>query len=174
MRTGRMAVPVIYDDDYRFHLGQGSVLREGKDVTLVGLGIMVDACLKAAETLAQEGILARVINLSCLKPLDWELLVDSARLTGAVVTAEEHMVTGGLGSAVSEVLGEHCPAPLARLGIRDTFGTSGKPGELLKHFGLTADDITAAARQVCQRKAAGGPVSGAYLRPAATLMEKSK
>jgi transketolase len=174
MRTGRMAVPTIYDDAYRFVLGQGSVLREGKDVTLVGLGIMVDACLQAADTLAREGLSARVINLSCLKPLDWELLVESARLTGAVVTAEEHMVTGGLGSAVSEVLSEHCPAPLTRLGIRDTFGTSGKPGELLKHFGLTADDITAAARLVYQRKTAGESVSGACLQPAATLRKKSK
>ncbi|MCK9377229.1 MAG: transketolase family protein [Syntrophobacterales bacterium] len=152
MRTGRMALPVIYDDHYTFELGRGSVLREGPDVTLMGLGIMVQACLDAAALLAREGIEARVINFSCLKPLDWELVVDSARHTGAVVTAEEHMVTGGLGSAVSEVLSEHCPVPLKRIGLRDTFGMSGKPADLLKHYGLTAEDIKLAALQVRARK----------------------
>ncbi len=152
MRTGRMTLPVIYDDHYRFEPGRGSVLREGKDVTLIGIGVMVHACLEAAATLAAAGLAARVVNLSCLKPLDWELIVDSARVTGAVVTAEEHMVTGGLGSAVSEVLSEHFPTPLRRIGVRDIFGTSGKPEQLLKHYGLTADEITAAAHQVCRRK----------------------
>ncbi len=152
MRTGRMVLPVIYDDHYTFELGRGSVLREGRDVTLMGLGIMVQACLDAAALLAREGVEARVINFSCLKPLDWELVVDSARHTGAVVTAEEHMVTGGLGSAVSEVLSEHCPAPLQRIGLRDTFGMSGKPADLLKHYGLTAEDIKLAALQVRARK----------------------
>ncbi len=172
MRTGRMALPVIYDDTYRFELGKGSVLREGADVTLVGIGVMVHACLKAAQMLAQDGLAARVINCSCLKPLDWELLVDSARLTGAVVTAEEHMVTGGLGSAVSEILGEHYPVPLQRVGLKDTFGTSGKPEELLSHFGLTADDITAAARQVCRRKMENRGAPGEHLQPAAALRGK--
>jgi transketolase len=114
---------------------------------------MVQACLDAAALLAQEGIEARVANLGCLKPLDWELVVDSARRTGAVVTAEEHMVTGGLGSAVSEILAEHCPAPLKRIGLRDTFGMSGKPDDLLKHYGLTANDIKQAALKVIARKA---------------------
>jgi len=153
MRTGRMALPVIYDDGYTFELGQGSLLREGRDVTLMGIGIMVQACLDAAALLAAEGIEARVVNLACLKPLDWELVVDSARHTGAVVTAEEHMVTGGLGSAVSEILAEHGPAPLMRIGLRDTFGMSGKPEDLLKHYGLTADDIKQAALKVIARKA---------------------
>jgi transketolase len=148
IRTGRMALPVIYDQDYCFELGRGSILREGRDVTLMGIGVMVHACLDAAQALAQEGVEARVLNLSCLKPLDWELVVDSARLTGAVVTAEEHMVTGGLGSAVSEILSEHCPTPLKRIGLRDTFGTSGPPEVLLRHFGLTAADVKAAALQV--------------------------
>ena len=112
MRTGRLALPVIYDDTYVFELGRGSLLREGGDVTLMGIGIMVQACLDAAAGLAQEGIEARVLNLGCLKPLDWELVVDSARRTGAVVTAEEHMVTGGLGSAVSEILGRALPGAL--------------------------------------------------------------
>jgi transketolase len=152
MRTGRMALPVIYDDNYRFELGRGSVLRPGGDVTLMGLGVMVHACLEAADLLADEGLAARVVNLSCLKPLDWELVVACARETGAVVTAEEHMVAGGLGSAVSEILGEHCPVPVKRIGLRDTFGISGKPELLLKHFGLTAADVAAAARQVLARK----------------------
>jgi transketolase len=153
MRTGRMAVPLIYDDSYTFELGRGTVLREGRDVTLMGVGIMVQACLDAAAILARENIAARVVNLSCLKPLDWELVVDSARRTGALVTAEEHMVSGGLGSAVSEILSEHCPAPLQRIGLRDTFGMSGPPADLLKHYGLTADDIKQAALKVMARKA---------------------
>jgi len=152
MRTGRMAVPVIYDDHHVFELGRGTILREGRDVSLMGIGIMVQACLDAAALLAADGIEVRVVNLSCLKPLDWELVVDSARLTGAVVTAEEHMVTGGLGSAVCEVLGEHCPTPIKRIGLRDTFGMSGKPADLLKHYGLTAEDIKAAALKVMSLK----------------------
>jgi transketolase len=153
MRTGRMAVPVIHEESYAFELGRGTVLREGRDVTLMGIGIMVQACLEAAAELAQDGIQARIVNLACLKPLDWELVLDSARRTGAVVTAEEHMATGGLGSAVGEVLGEHCPTPLKRIGLRDTFGMSGKPEDLLKHYGLTADDIKQAALNVLARKA---------------------
>lgn len=152
MRTGRLAVPVIYDDTYCFRLGKGSILREGQDVTLMGIGVMVQPCLEAAQTLAKKGISARVLNLSCLKPLDWELVVDSARRTGAVVTAEEHMVTGGLGSAVSEVLSEQCPVPLKRIGLRDVFGISGKPELLLKHYGLTADDIMGATLKVMAQK----------------------
>ncbi len=152
LRTGRTALPVIHNDSYRFQLGRGEVLREGGDLTLVALGVMVHACLEAAQLLAAEGIAARVVNLSCLKPLDWELLVACARETGALVTAEEHLVTGGLGSAVSEILAEHFPAPLRRIGLRDTFGISGDAGNLLKHYGLTAADVAAAARQVLQRK----------------------
>ena len=152
MRTGRMTVPVIYDDRYRFELGKGSVLRDGADVTLMALGVMVHACLEAADLLAREGLAARVVNLACLKPLDWELVVACARETRAVVTAEEHMVTGGLGSAVCEVLSEHHPIPIKRVGLRDTFGISGKPNLLLKHYGLTAADVVAAAREVLARK----------------------
>jgi transketolase len=152
IRTGRLSVPVIYDGNYRFELGKGSILREGQDVTLIGIGFMVHLCLMAADLLDKQGVSARVLNLSCLKPLDWELLVDSARRTGAVVTAEEHMVTGGLGSAVSEVLSEHCPVPLKRIGLRDVFGISGKPELLLKHYGLTSEDITEAALKVLAQK----------------------
>ncbi|MDP3182141.1 MAG: transketolase family protein [Desulfobaccales bacterium] len=155
IRTGRMPVPVIYDDSYRFELGRGSILREGRDVTLIGIGLMVHACLEAARLLEAEGLSARVLNLACLKPLDWELLVDSARRTGAVVTAEEHLVTGGLGSAVSEILSENWPVPMRRIGLKDVFGISGKPELLLKHFGLTADDVKAAAKQVLARENRG-------------------
>ncbi len=152
LRTGRMPFPVIYDDSYTFELGRGSILREGQDVTLAGIGLMVHHCLEAAHSLQAEGISARVLNLSCVKPLDWELVVDSARRTGALVSVEEHMVTGGLGSALSEVLAEHFPAPLQRLGVRDAFGISGTPEELLQHFGLMPEDIKRAALQVLARK----------------------
>ncbi len=153
IRTSRLPFPVIYPDDHRFELGRGTILREGTEVTLAGLGLMVHACLEAARALAREGISARVLNLSCLKPLDWELVLDSARRTGALVSAEEHQVTGGLGSAISEVLTDFCPVPLERLGLKDIFGQSGKPADLLRHYGLTADDIMEAARRVLRRKA---------------------
>ncbi len=169
LRTGRLPVPVIYDDSYRFQLGKGSILQEGRDVTLMGLGFMVHSCLEAARLLEKEGISARVLNLSCLKPLDWELVVDSARRTGAVVTAEEHLVTGGLGSAVSEVLMEHFPVPLKRIGLRDVFGISGKPELLLKHYGLTADDIFAAALKVLAQKSRSGAASVKNIHPAPGL-----
>ncbi len=152
IRTGRMSLPVIYDDNYRFELGKGSVLRDGSDVTLMAIGVMVHAALEAADLLAREGINARVVNLSCLKPLDWELVVDCARETGAIVTAEEHMVTGGLGAAVCEILSEHYPVPVNRIGLRDTFGISGKPDLLLQHYGLTAADVANAARKAMARK----------------------
>jgi len=152
MRTGRMPLPVIFDAQHRFELGRGLILREGKDVTLAGLGLMVHHCLEAARQLANQGVGARVLNLSCLKPLDWELVVDSAQATGALVAAEEHLVTGGLGSAVSEVLTDFYPVPLERVGLRDLFGTSGQPEALLKHFGLMPDDIRDAALRAMARK----------------------
>jgi transketolase len=152
IRTGRMAFPVIFAEDHRFELGRGQILREGEDVTLAGVGLLTHHCQEAAELLAQEGVSARVLNLSTLKPLDWQLVVDSARRTGALVTAEEHLATGGLGSAVSEVLAEHYPVPLQRIGLRDIFGASGKAEILLKHYGLMPDDIKNAALKVLQRK----------------------
>ncbi len=152
IRTSRIPFPVIHNDSYTFELGRGHILREGHDVTLAGIGLMVHHCLAAADLLAKQGVTARVLNLSCLKPLDWELVVDSARRTGCLVTAEEHLVTGGLGSAVSEVLAEFYPTPVRRVGLRDTFGLSGKPDDLLKHFGLTPEDITKTALTVMARK----------------------
>ena len=152
LRTSRIPFPVIHDDTYTFELGRSHILREGTDVTLAGIGLMVPQCLAAADLLAKQGMSARVLNLSCLKPLDWQLILDSARRTGGLVTAEEHSATGGLGSAVSEVLTEFYPVPQKRVGLRDTFGMSGKPDELLKHFGLTAEDISKAALAVMTRK----------------------
>ncbi len=152
IRTSRHPFPTIFAADATFQVGRGNVLREGQDITLAGIGLMVHHCLAAAEMLAAEGISARVLNLSSLKPIDWELIVESARQTGAFVTAEEHLVTGGLGSAVAEVLGEHYPVPLKRVGIRDTFGVSGKPEVLLQHFGLMPQDIVKAAYQAVKYK----------------------
>ncbi len=152
IRTGRMPFPVLFPEDHRFELGRSHILKEGEDVTLAGIGLMVHHCLEAAALLKAEGVSARVLNLSCLKPLDWDLVVDSAQRTGALVSAEEHLSTGGLGSAISEVLTEHWPAPLSRVGLKDVFGTSGKPADLLQHFGLTPQHIKEAAHQAMARK----------------------
>jgi len=152
IRLGRAAVPVLYDDDYRFELGRARVLREGVHVTLAACGVMVEQALAAADALALDGISAEVIDVSTIKPLDVDTLVASARKTGAVVTCEEHSIIGGLGSAVAEALGEHAPTPLARVGVRDVFGTSGEPKELMVHFGLSAEDVARAARDVLRRR----------------------
>ncbi|MDI3280660.1 MAG: transketolase family protein [Bacillota bacterium] len=152
LRLGRSEVPVLFDEGYRFQLGKAALLREGKDVAIVACGIMVAAALEAAKELAGEGIEARVLNMSTVKPLDREAVVAAARQTGAVVTAEEHSVIGGLGSAVAEVLGEECPVPLRMVGIRDQFGQSGTPAELLRAYGLTAEDVARAARQAVAAK----------------------
>jgi len=152
VRLGRAAVPVIYGDDYTFELGKARVLREGAHVTLAACGVMVEQALAAAEQLELDGIHAEVIDVSTIKPLDNATLVASALKTGAVVTCEEHSIIGGLGSAVAEALGEHAPVPLARVGVRDVFGTSGEPAELMAHFGLTSADIAEAARAVIGRR----------------------
>ena len=152
IRTSRHPFPVIFDAQSKFEVGRGNVLREGRDVTLAGIGLMVHHCLEAAAMLAADGISAQVLNLSSVKPIDRELIVDSARQTGAFVTAEEHLVTGGLGSAVAEVLGEYYPVPLKRVGIKDTFGISGKPEVLLEHFGLMPRDIVKAAYRAIKHK----------------------
>ncbi|MHB1451184.1 MAG: transketolase family protein [Coriobacteriia bacterium] len=152
VRLGRASVSVIYDDDYVFELGQARVLREGTHVTLAACGVMVEQALAAAEELELEGIHAEVLDVSTIKPLDAATIVASALKTGAVVTCEEHSIIGGLGSAVAEVLGENAPVPLARVGVRDVFGTSGEPAELMAHFGLTGADIAAAAREILARR----------------------
>ena len=142
LRFGRLAVPVINDrPDYKFELGKGVVLREGKDLTIIATGLPVSNCLEAAEKLAADGIDAKVINIHTIKPLDEELVVAAAKETGKVVTVEEHSVIGGLGSAVCDVLSEKLPTPVLKIGVMDTFGESGPAVELIKKYGLDADSI---------------------------------
>lgn len=152
IRLGRPKVPVLLGDDYKFEIGKGVVLKEGTDVTLVGTGIMVSKAMEAAELLAADGISAAVVNISTIKPLDNALITEMAQKTGAVVTAEEHNIYGGLGSAVAEVLVETCPVPMARVGVEDKFGESGLPDELLEKYGLTAANIAAKAKAVVAKK----------------------
>ena len=146
IRLGRAATPDVHGEGYKFEIGKGEILREGKDVALIGTGIMVAKCLEAADELAKEGIEATVVNIGTIKPLDEELVIKVAKATGKVVTAEEHSIIGGLGSAVAEVLSEKCPTKMARIGVKDQFGASGSPKLLLEKYGLTAKDIVAAAK----------------------------
>ena len=149
MRFGRLAAPVINDrPDYTFELGRGICLREGKDVTIVATGMLVAAALEAAETLAAEGVDAEVINIHTIKPLDEDIIIESAAKTGHVVVAEEHSVIGGLGSAVCDVLSEKCPTPVKKVGVQDTFGESGPGAELLVKYGLDAAGVVAAVREL--------------------------
>jgi len=152
VRLGRAGVPAVYDESYTFELGRARVLREGVHVTLAACGVMVEQALAAAEALELEGIHAEVLDVATIKPLPAEEIAASARKTGAVVTCEEHSIIGGLGSAVAEALGERAPVPLARVGVRDVFGTSGEPAELIDHFGLSAAHIAEAARGVLERR----------------------
>jgi transketolase len=151
IRLGRTAVPVLFDDGHPFQIGKAVVLRQGTGAVVFATGIMVSEALQAAEQLAGRGVSAAVVDVHTIKPLDLELVVEMARRTGAVVTAEEHSIYGGLGSAVAEALGEHCPVPMLRLGVRDRFGESGKPAELMEAFGLTASFIVRAVEQVRMR-----------------------
>ena len=149
VRLGRLAVPVINDPEtYKFELGKGVVMREGTDVTIVACGLMVGEALEAAERLAADGISAEVINMHTIKPIDADLIAKSAAKTGHVVTAEEHSVIGGLGSAVCEVLAQRCPTPVRMVGIQDTFGESGPAVELLHKYGVDADHVISAVREV--------------------------
>ncbi len=152
MRFGRLAVPRVNAEDYKFELGKGVLLKDGKDVTIVATGLMVNEALIAAETLKEEGIDARVINIHTIKPIDKDILVKAAKETGAIVTAEEHSIIGGLGSAVTEVLSEEYPVPVVRLGVNDTFGKSGPALELLKIFGLDAANIVEKAKKAVSLK----------------------
>lgn len=147
MRFGRLAIPVFNDAaTYKFEWGKGVQLAEGKDVTIIATGVMVDMALSARATLAAEGIDARVINIHTIKPLDREIVLAAARETGALVVAEEHNIIGGLGSAVAECLCEACPVPMMRVGVEDTFGRSGKVPALLEYYGLTPANIVAKAK----------------------------
>ncbi len=153
MRFGRLAVPVFNDrETYRFELGKGVQLRDGNDVTIIATGLMVNEALIAAETLASEGIRARVINIHTIKPLDKDIVIKAAQETGVIVTAEEHSVIGGLGGAVAETVTESCPVPVIRVGVNDVFGHSGPAVDLLKEFGLCAENIVAKVKEAVKLK----------------------
>ncbi len=152
IRLTREKFPVIYPDEKPFRIGVGSVVRPGTDVTLFGIGLMLHEALKAATTLATEGLSARVVDLATLKPLDEHLVECCARETGCAVTAEEHSIIGGLGDAVGEVLLRRLPVPMERVGVKDSFGRSGDPADLLRYFDLTAEAIVQAARRAVERK----------------------
>lgn len=152
LRFGRMAVPVVYDESYKFELGKGVKMVDGNDVTIIATGIMVDLALQAAKVLEGEGISARVINIHTIKPLDKDIVAAAAKETGAIVTAEEHNVIGGLGSAVAEAVCETCPVPVLRVGVQDAYGHSGKVPPLMKMYGLTVEDIVAKAKEAVSLK----------------------
>ncbi len=152
LRFGRLVVPRVNAEDYKFELGKGVLLRGGNDVTIVATGLMVNEALIAADALAKEGIEARVINIHTIKPLDKDIIIKAAKETGAIVTAEEHSIIGGLGGAVTEALSEECPVPVLRLGVEDTFGKSGPAVELLKIFGLDAEHIAEKAKKAIELK----------------------
>ena len=152
LRFGRLPVPVMFDENYKFEIGKGVCLSDGKDVSLIATGLMVPEAIKAKEILAKDGISARVINIHTIKPIDKEIIEKAARETGAIVTAEEHNVFGGLGSAVSEAVCEVYPVPVLKIGTQDVFGRSGKPADLMKMYGLTAEDIAEKAKAAISLK----------------------
>ncbi|MDE6671644.1 MAG: transketolase family protein [Ruminococcus sp.] len=153
MRFGRLAVPVINDPKtYKFELGKGVVMRDGKDVTIVATGLMVNEALEASKVLETQGISARVVNIHTIKPLDKELICRCAKDTGVIVTAEEHSIIGGLGSAVAETVTECCPVPVVKIGVNDVYGYSGPALELLKKFGLSAENIVAKTKYALNLK----------------------
>ena len=152
MRFGRLAVPVVFGDDYKFEIGKGVELKEGNDVTIIATGLMVNEAMQAHDLLKAEGINARVINMATIKPLDKDIILKAAKETGAIVTAEEHSVIGGLGSAVSEVLSEEYPVPVVKLGVYDRFGHSGPAPKLLDEFGLRAVNIVEKAKKAISMK----------------------
>jgi transketolase len=148
VRLGIAAVPTFYGEDAEITLGKGNLIREGKDVSIIATGIMVNEAYEAAKALADEGIDARVIDIHTIKPIDEEIIIKAAQETGAIVTAEEHSVIGGLGDAVAQVVVKNCPCKMAMVGQQDTFGESGKPDQLLAKYKMTAADIAEAVRSV--------------------------
>lgn len=152
IRMGRLAVPLIFGEDYHFEIGKANVLKEGTDAAIMANGFMVSIALEAAAELAVEGISVSVVNVASVKPLDEDTIVRIARQTKAVVTAEEHNIIGGLGSAIAEVLGEKLPTAMVRVGLKDTFGESGRPEELLEKYGLSKPDLVKAVHQVISKK----------------------
>ena len=153
VRLGRLAVPTVNDEtSYQFEIGKGVTLKEGRDATIIATGLMVSEALEAAKELDANGISARVINIHTIKPIDKDIIIKAAKETGAIVTAEEHNIIGGLGSAVAEVISENCPVLLKRVGTMDTFGESGKPADLMKKYGLTKDNIVEAVTDIIKKK----------------------
>ena len=152
VRVGRNKVPTLFGEDYKFKIGKAHVFNQGKDASIIAVGIMVAEALKARDLLKAEGIDAGVINMSTIKPIDAQAVIAAAGHSGAIVTAEEHSIIGGLGGAVAEVLSESAPVPLVRVGVKDTFGTSGDTDGLMKHYGLSATDIAAAVKEVIKKK----------------------
>ena len=152
LRVTRDAWPRVSPPDYRFEIGVAVTVRDGEDLTFIGSGMMVSQCVEAAEILRKEGIRARVLNLSTIKPMDVDAVVTAARETGAIVTAENHTIYGGAGGAVAEVLGEHCPVPMIRIGLQDTLGECGRNEELLEKYGMAPRHLMGAARRVLSRK----------------------
>ena len=153
LRLGRLSVPVIYDEkNYVFELGKGITLHDGVDVSIIATGLMLNLALEARETLLKEGISARVIDMHTIKPIDTDLILKAAKETGAIVTAEENNVIGGLGSAVAEVVAGNCPVPVKMVGIEDKFGKSGKPQPLMEMYGLTAGNIAEKAKEAIKMK----------------------
>jgi transketolase len=154
IRFSRAASPVIFGDDYEFKIGKSTTVREGKDISIIANGLMVAEALEAAKQLEAEGIDAQVINMSTIKPLDEAAVLEAAKNTGVILTAEEHSIIGGLGEAVSSFLAENYPVPVKRVGVNDEFGHSGKADLLLKQFGLSADNIASKAKELVNSKKA--------------------
>ena len=152
LRFGRLAVPTIFGEDYKFEIGKGVQLADGKDVTIIATGLMVAHALEAKTILEEQGISARIINMHTIKPIDRDIVIKAAKETGAIVTAEEHNIIGGLGSAVAEVLCEECPVPMLRVGTLDTFGRSGAPAKLFEIYGLDAKTIVEKAKEAIAKK----------------------
>ncbi|TRZ53489.1 MAG: transketolase family protein, partial [Dehalococcoidia bacterium] len=152
IRLCRPKLPLVYNQDYRFNLGRAVTMRPGERVTIIAIGIMVAAATEAADNLKREGVDCRVLNMSTLKPVDEAAIIKAATETGAIVTAEEHLEHGGLGSIVARVVARHHPVPMEMVAIKDTYAKSGKPAELLQRYGLTAKDIEQAVRGVIKRK----------------------
>jgi transketolase len=152
VRVGRNKVPTLYGSDYKFKIGKAHVFNEGKDAAIIAAGLLVAEAIKARDLLKAEGIDAGVINMSTIKPLDTEAITAAAKRCGAIVTAEEHSIIGGLGGAVAEALAESAPVPMVRIGVKDAFGTSGDGEGLLKHYGLSAADIAVAVKEVIKKK----------------------
>ena len=149
LRMGRLAVPVFHEEGFQFQIGKGEVMRDGSDVAIIANGLMVYEAIQAGEKLAELGINARIINMSTVKPLDEELVLQAAKECGKIITCEEHSVIGGLGEAVCSFLSETCPTPVKRIGVDDKFGFSGPANEVLKAFGLCADHIVEVAQEFC-------------------------